>query len=243
MKLSLSLRMPYSPSVTNVTQGLRLSIRSTESEASFISLNNQEAVTTSTAPHILASKAASATAIARNAVEAIIDLRQQQEALAVEAQATSNPTTQQSLQAQLEAVDTEIARIMSEATDENGENVLSGNSYLIYDNLTFTIGDFQSIAGASEVDISSTAGAAAAEETLGSLTQLAVSAGESVSSSFDRAQKILEETTVSYAPSVTDSEEAERLSQNIASQLSELYSPTEIHKMDYELISSLLTNG
>jgi hypothetical protein len=236
--------MPYPLSVTNVTQGSRLSIKSTENEASFTSLNNQEAVTTSTAPHILASKAASATAIALNAVEAIIDLRKQQEALAVEAQSTSNPTIQQSLQDQLEAFDTEIARIMSEATDENGENVLSGKSYLIYENLTFTIGDFQSIAGASEVDISSTAGAAAAEETLGALTQLAVSAGESVRGSFDRAQNILEETTVSYAPSVTDSEEVEQLSQSIASQLSQLHSPTEVHLLNYEmLISSLLTNG
>lgn len=243
MKLSLSLRMPYSISAANVTQESRLSIKSTENEASFTSLNNQEAVTTTTAPHVLASKATSDTAIALNAVEAIIGLRKQQEALAVEAQSTSNPTTQQSLQAQLEAFDMEIARIMSEATDENGANVLSGKSYLIYDNLTFTLGDFQSIAGASGVDISSTEGAAAAEGTLGTLTQLAVSASESVSSAFNRAQEILKETTVSYAPSVTDSEEVERLSQDIASQLSQLHSPTEIHRVNYQLIGSLLTNG
>jgi hypothetical protein len=137
----------------------------------------------------------------------------------------------------------EIARIMSEATDENGTNVLSGRSYLIYDNLTFTLGDFQSIAGASGVDISSTADAAAAEGALATLAQLAVSASESVSGSFNRAQEILQETTVSYAPSVTDSEEVERLSQSIASQLSQLHSPTEIHQVNYQLISSLLSNG
>ena len=243
MKLSLSLRMPYSLSVATVTQESRLSIKKTESPSSFTSLNNQEVLTRTTAPHILASKAASDTAIALNAMEAIIDLRQQQEALAVEAQSTSNPTTQQSLQAQLEAFDMEIARIMSEATDENGTNVLSGRSYLIYDNLTFTLGDFQSIAGASGVDISSTADAAAAEGALATLAQLAVSASESVSGSFNRAQEILQETTVSYAPSVTDSEEVERLSQSIASQLSQLHSPTEIHQVNYQLISSLLSNG
>ena len=243
MKLSLSLRMPFSLSATTAAQGSRLSIKSAESASSFTSLNSQEVQTRTTAPHILASKATSDAAIALNAVEAIIDLRKQQEALAVEAQSTSNPTIQQSLQAQLEVFDMEIARIMSEATDENGANVLSGKSYLIYENLTFSLGDFQSIAGASGVDISSTAGAAAAEETLGTLTQLAVSASESVRGSFNRAQAILEETTVSYAPSVTDSEEVEQLSQTIASQLSQLHSPTEIHQVNYQLIGSLLTNG
>lgn len=235
--------MPFSLSVTTAAQGSRLSIKSAESDSSFTSLTNQEVLTKTTAPHILASRASSDATIALNAVEAIIELRQKQESLALEAQSTSNPTTQQSLQAQLEALDTEIARIMNEATDENGANVLSGKSYLIYENLTFTLGNFQMIGGASGVDISSTAGATAARETLGALTQIAISAGESVRDSFNRAQEILKETTVSYASSVTDSEEVERLSQSIASQLSALHSPTEIHEMKYQLIRSLLTNG
>jgi hypothetical protein len=246
MKISLFLRLAQLPGTSSSLQSGRVALSASQAPSSMtdiIELNATEQKVTS--PHLLASKASSNALIALTAVDEIVALRKSQEAVAKAARETSNPTLQQSLQSQLSSIESEITRIISEATDENGINVLSGSTYTIDDNLVVSLADLQGIGQLSGVDISSTAGAISAEQTLESLTQIAISGRESAAASFERAQDILQVATTRYINSHSQVSDGamEQLSQEIASQISSLHSPIDVHRLESELIEFIFAQG
>jgi hypothetical protein len=194
-----------------------------------------------------ASRATEGARIASSAVESILDIRKQQKSLAAEAENSSDPTRRAELQSEIDTLDTEIQRVATEALDGSGSEVLNGKTYTLDDTQSVALANLSAIASSSGVDVSTEAGAEAAEDTLDALINTAVSAREASSASTEKAETILAEITsienlerAKDPESISTQEQAEALATKIAEDLQGLTEGQELSDLDPEIVKSLL---
>ncbi len=188
-----------------------------------------------------ASKAKSSAEVADEATKAIYDIRQEQLALAKQANDINDEETRATYQAEIDNLQTEVNRISAEE-DGAGNNVLDELSLEVSEDTQLVLSDRSSLASDPGIDVSTISGASSAVATLTDAVDSAQSARTATSATKDKAEAKLEEIVAREAEArlgdsskIQDEQEAEKVAKDIATQV--------VNKAQEDAVVSNLVSG
>jgi flagellin-like hook-associated protein FlgL len=197
---------------------------------------------------------------AQSALSAVSDLRDKQYELAENAADSPNPEQRTAYQTEFDNIQTEISRVQSAATF-NGVNVVQekntydlkvvdqgGSSLQVEDTTAIVTGVSQSLFGNYSLSLSSSSGAATAEDTLDEISRITRAAVGGLDSAYGKANSSVRrvgvdsESTIEAGLQVRDAAEGEALANKVASSIAAVAGNDPEGEATKQLIEAVTSN-